>query len=782
LTDAFIWWLSVEFLGLIALPFTVVLFKKLPDRGYAFGKALSILLVSFVLWLAAYAHILPNSRWAIILIIAVLALGSLFLAIRRRNEIASFIARNRGVIIATEAIFLLFFVLMAVMRAYNPDILFGEKPMDFAFLNGILRSDYFPPNDPWLSGHSISYYYFGYLMMATLTKFTGIAPSVAFNLSLALIFALTTIGAFSIVYNLVKMSRGGMRAAIGFGLVAAGLLLILANLEGVLEMLHAHGVGSDGFWEWVGIKDLASPYHSAHWYPTDHWWWWRSTRVIDTLSNGASLDYTITEFPFFSFLFADLHPHLMALPFVLLNLGFCLEVFSTPAALGLAWLKRNWPKLLVFALCLGSLGFINTWDFPTYIFLFALAALLAAYWARGKIDLVLLKNVAIFALALAGLALLFYLPYYIGLQTQVKGISFVGDVDTRPFHFLIVWGLLLFATISFIVAQAWGTLKKKFSSWKDVLGAVLLPLVPLVVWAIWALVKGADVSIAGKLWHILPLLAILALTLFVIIRKSQSIGKLEDESQKAPLFVLLLLFTGFLLTLGCELFFVDDIFGPGFERMNTVFKLYFQVWVFFAIASAFGLYYLGRRWSAATTLRKLARHSWWGVCALLIACSLIYPVAATITMTDSFGREPTLDGLAFVEQSNPSESEAIKWLNDNVGGAPVIVEAAGGYFTDYFRVSARTGLPTILGCPSHELQWRGSDRDFRGREKDINLIYQSENISQVETLLEKYDVTYIYVGHLEREQYGMDVGEKFGDFMDVAFENEGVTIYQVGEE
>ncbi len=782
MTDAFIWWLSVEFLGLIALPFTVVLFKKLPDRGYAFGKALSILFVSFLLWLAAYAHILPNSRWAIILIIAVLALGSLVLAIRRRHQIASFISQNRRVIIATEVIFLLSFVLLAVMRAYNPDILFGEKPMDFAFLNGILRSDYFPPNDPWLSGHSISYYYFGYLMMATLTKLTGIAPSVAFNLSLALIFALTTIGAFSIVYNLVKMSRGGMRAAIGFGLVAAGFLVILANLEGVLELFHAHGLGSDGFWEWVGIKGLDQPYNSAHWYPTDHWWWWRSTRVIDTLAYGASLDYTITEFPFFSFLFADLHPHLMALPFVLLNLAFCLEIFSAPAALGLAWLKRNWPKLLVFALCLGSLGFINTWDLPTYAFIFMVAALIAAYWARGKIDLGLLRDVGIFTLALVGFALLFYLPYYIGLQTQVKGISYLGDVDTRPFHFLIVWGLLLFAAISYVLAQAWRALRKKLPSWKEVSGAVLLPLIPLAAWAICVLATGTEASILGKLWHLLPLLVILALALLIIIRKSQMMRKSADEGEKASLFVLLLLFTGFLLAVGCELFFIDDIFGAGYERMNTVFKIYYQAWVLFAIASAFGLYYLGRRWSAATIPRKLARYSWWGVCALLIACSLIYPVAATITMTDSFGREPTLDGLAFVEQSNPSESEAIKWLNDNVGGAPVIVEAAGGYFTDYFRVSARTGLPTILGCPSHELQWRGSDRDFRGREENINLIYQSEDVGQVESLLEKYDVAYVYVGYLEREQYGMDVGEKFGDFMDVVFENEEVAIYQVREE
>ncbi|MFQ5988250.1 MAG: hypothetical protein ACE5H6_05325, partial [Dehalococcoidia bacterium] len=151
-------------------------------------------------------------------------------------------------------------------------------------------------------------------------------------------------------------------------------------------------------------------------------------------------------------------------------------------------------------------------------------------------------------------------------------------------------------------------------------------------------------------------------------------------------------------------------------------------------------------------------------------------------MTNAFGGEPTLDGLAFAERTNPAEYEAIEWLNSNVGGAPVIVEAAGGYFTNYFRVSARTGLPTILGSPGHELQWRGSYVLFEGREEDIHLIYESEDMGEVEETLEKYNVTYVYVGHLEREQYGMEVGEKFADFMDVVFENEGVTIYKVREE
>jgi uncharacterized membrane protein len=239
-----------------------------------------------------------------------------------------------------------------------------------------------------------------------------------------------------------------------------------------------------------------------------------------------------------------------------------------------------------------------------------------------------------------------------------------------------------------------------------------------------------------------------------------------------------LLFIGFMLLMGVELFFVQD--PHGIRRMNTMFKIYYQVWVFMAIASAFGLYWLGSRRWPINNVKKIIRASWWAVCALLIAGSLIYPVAATIDFTNGFGGDPTLNGLAFLERNNPSEYEAIAWLNAEVGDAPVIVEAIDGDCTNYSRVSSRTGLPTILGCPGHQSLWRGSD--FPERREDINLIFNSKDINLVDELLVKYNATYVYVGHLERAQYGDEVAKKFTAFMDMAFENEGVTIYKVREE
>jgi len=767
MAQAIVWWFMVQLLGFIALPFTSVIFRGLPDRGYAFGKALAILLVSYILWLAASAHILPNSQWSIILIIVLLAVGSFFLFMRRRHEIASFVSENRGVIIATEAIFLVSFILYAVVHSYNAEIAYTEKPMDFAFLNAILRSDYFPPNDPWLSGHSLNNYYFGHLMMATLTKLSGISSAITFNLSLTLIFALAAIGAFGIVYNLVRLSRGGFRAALGFGVIAVGFLLIAGNLEGVLELLHANCIGGEGFWKWVGISGLDHSCTSTHWYPTDWWWWWRASRII-TPVDGID---TITEFPFFSFLLGDLHAHLLSLPFVLLGLAITLNILTSKEPFGFVWLRKRPLVFVAMIVCLGSLGPLHTWDLPVYIFIFLGAVLIQTYIRRDDIGhRWWWEWIAISLISVVGI-FLFYLPFYVNMQSPVTGVFPWRGPDTRLFHYFIIWGLFLFIGISFILFQIRCRLRSL--SWRSIIFVSLAVLSLWVIWAIVVLAIGGG-HIWGKLGHLAPLLILLALTLLVIVQKVRRTRVIAGSA----IFALLLLFTALLLTIGCELFYVEDAF---FGRMNTFFRLYYGAWTLFALSSAFGLYYLWRHWRASTKLGRVVRASWWVFLVLLIVASFIYPVAATGNRTNAFKDGPTLDGLAFFERSNPSEVEAIAWLGSNVKNAPVIVEAVGGDYTMYGRVSEFTGLPTILGWEQHEWIWRGSDRHLKGRRDDVNLIYESSDLDQVKSLLDKYNVTFVYVGTLERASYGPDVGSRFESFMNVAFSNKEVTIFEVRE-
>ena len=335
--DALIWLLGIEILGLIALPFAFSLFRRLPDRGLIFSKLLGLLLSSYILWILGLTHILPNAQYTIIAVLGVLALISLLMWRRNLPEIISFLRRERAALLTAELVFLGVYFLWLLVVSSSPAINHTEKPMDFAFLNSILRSTYFPPEDPWLAGHSISYYYFGHFMMASLTKLTAIPSSISYNLSIALIPALLSAGAFSLVYNLIRLSGAQVKSAVLFALAAPIFIVLIGNLEGILEFVSAQGWGSDGFWEWVSIKGLEGTQGAdSSVFPTDRWWWWRATRVIDTVVDGRSLDYTITEFPFFSFLLGDLHPHVSALPFLVMNLALGLNLSSPVRSWGLA--------------------------------------------------------------------------------------------------------------------------------------------------------------------------------------------------------------------------------------------------------------------------------------------------------------------------------------------------------------------------------------------------------------------------------------------------------------
>ncbi|MBI4301305.1 MAG: hypothetical protein HY664_01710 [Chloroflexi bacterium] len=784
------WWLAIEVMGLAALPICFRLFANLPDKGYLWSKALGLLLISYLFWLVGWGHLLPNARSTVLVLLLLLGLVSILLLRRTHHQLKAFVAQNWRLILVGEMVFLLSFVLWAVIRAYNPEIDGTEKPMDFAFLNGVLRSRYFPPVDPWLSGSFISYYYFGHIMVAVITKITAVSPSVAYNLALALFFALTAQGAFGLVYNLVMAHQKALswKRATVFGLAGVLMLTLVANFEGVLELLHAHSFGSAGFWQAVSIKGLAQPYHSLEWYPTDHWWWWRSTRIIDTLANGRSLDYTITEFPFFSFLLGDLHPHLMALPFVLMALALSLNFLKSPEPLGWRWVKRHPLHILLVVLVLGGLGFLNSWDFPTYGLIFVAIIAVQRYLAHNHGVLPAIKAAGAMGGATILGGLILYLPFYLHLQTQASGILPLRGVSTRPIHYLLFWGLFLFISFSFILAKGVRALRERPISLKEGLKITLPLFFPLALWGMVELslslspalaqevaiaqpsLSDVLISLVRQLWHLLPMLAILGLGLLAFVRN------LSAKADRTVIFVLILTWVGLFLTMILELFYIKDLFG---NRMNTVFKVYYQSWVLLAIASAFGLYFLSYRWQPVSKVGRAFKGGWLLAFSLILVASILYAPAAILSKTNAFGGKATLDGLAFLKSSNPSEYEAIQWLSKNTKGTPVIVEATGPEYSQYGRISARTGLPTILGWAGHELQWRGSSHPFQGREEDVARIYQSPNQEEVRAILQKYQVSYVYVGSLERAKYGEQALANFQDILKVAYTNPGVTIFQV---
>ena len=814
-----IWWLIVGILGWLVWPLAFCLFRNLPDRGYAFVKSLGLLLVSYVFWLLSNGDFLGNTWGGIVFAaLVVAALSGAYYRWRRcaldttgddENGLWDWLRANWRLVLAVELVFAVAFGGWTLYRAYTPDIAATEKPMEFAFLNAILRSDRFPPYDPWMSGYAISYYHFGYIMVAMLTRLSGVPPSYAFNLGIALLFALTVTGAYGVVYNLVAAAgqgRGRKGRAIGYGVLGGVFVALVGNLEGVFEVLYSRGLGSATFWKWLDVKELvARGQVTGRWFDMGGgWWWWRASRVIhDKTLTGISQE-VIDEFPFFSFILGDMHPHVLALPFVLLSLALAFNL-----------LRRQRPldgaEYLLHAVCLGGLGFLNTWDFPIYLFVVLVAYAVNRYRHQGRLSQDWVREVITCAIVLFGLGLLLYAPFWVTFRSQAGGLLPNLFNVTRLHQYLLMFGTFIFVVLAFLVALAsdlWragrldgnALLRQGLPLWAVVATSfpflLVISIAPLVLTARGRqyvqgvlnsepvrtvlgaqtlsslLAKSVSLRLADP-WLFLMLSATIALVIFLALR-ILSPGESDDRRPlSSNLFALIMIGTGLLLTFVVEFVYLRDTFGT---RMNTIFKFYYQAWVLLGLASAYGVWYVLENWGER---RPGGERYVFGVgCVLLLAASLVYTMTAGYSRAGGFKGQPTLDGLAYVRRHEPDEYAAIQWLNAHGAGNPVIVEAVGGSFTTFARISSRTGLPTVLGWSGHELQWRGSGEEAARRERDVDEIYSGQDLQRTLELLEKYDVTYVYVGPLERGKYIAASLEKFDTLLDVVFQQGAVTIYR----
>ncbi len=802
-----IWLATIEIIGLAALPLTNWLFRALPDRGYAFSKPLGLLLISYTLWLLGSFQIIHNTRVTIILLLLALAAVS-WIKFRSLETIHI----PRRVIWATEIIFLLAFAYLVVLKMYDPGINHTEKPMDFGFLNATLRSDTFPPHDPWLSGFGISYYYFGYVLIAVLTKLSGVPASISFNLAVSLLFALTMSCAFSIVYNLVKSHKpdaepvGAQRAAsisapITYGIIGAILVGFIGNIEGLFELLHDRGIGSPAFWNWLDIKDLAQQSMNAGWPQPGSWWWWRASRVIKDVTFGNVAE-VIDEFPFFSFMLGDMHPHVMGLPFSLLAIALALNLLLSADENLLYFTPRRFRnphyilRFALYALALGALGFLNTWDFPIYLFIVGMVYAVRRYKHHGGIDRAFLIDIITWGAGVLILGIILYLPFYIGFRSQAGGLLPNAFTPTRLHQFLVYIGIQFFAVLSLLILLS----TRIKGAVKTTLGILPVTILTPIVVLLSALVvvfttrrELVDRFLQhypqapfgnGDLISVLKAVATIRVTnpwtyLLLALLISWSIAllwriiRLPSTGYRLPSadsFTLILILTASLLFFGPEFVYLRDNFAT---RMNTIFKFYYQAWTMMGIAAAYAAYRLSRL--RGTALRII----WQTAFVVLIAAGLIYPFASTYSKAGGFRGQPTLDGSAFIREQRPDDYAAIQWLRENSQDNDVILEANGdSYRVWHSYVSVHTGLSTLLGWGGHESQWRGNYVEPGKREPVIKTIYTSSNVQEVRALLDEYNIKYIYVGPTEREKFGNLAGKNLARFLEVAFQQGNVTIYR----
>ncbi|MBN1121274.1 MAG: hypothetical protein JXJ17_09350 [Anaerolineae bacterium] len=821
-----VWYITVSAVGWLTWPLAFRLLPGLPDRGYTISRALGLLLVGYVFWLLGSLGFLRNTAGGILLAVVIVsgvALWAYFSQTGNLSEIKTWLSDQQRMVISAEVLFLLAFAIWAGVRALNPAIEGTEKPMELAFLNGINRSSTFPPRDPWLAGYAISYYYFGYVIIAMIAKLTGTIPSVAFNLGGALLVALTLLGSYGLVYNLVSTKHQNDEqenkkqpcTAIS-ALIGPLMVGITGNLEGFLELLHSLSFPrSMAFWTWLDIENLSDPVTGGITAPANwrFWWWWRASRVIqdrDAMGIPAALQ-PIDEFPFFSFLLGDMHPHVLALPFVLIVLGLAFNALIQEKSL-------SRTQYGLYIIVFGGLAFLNTWDLPITLFVFGGALVLRHFIKAGRFSLETLQPAITAGLIILGGGIAAYLPWYISFGSQAGGILPNPIFATRLHQYIVMFSPALVIVVWFVIDTAIRR-RKQVAWWSGIsagfgiLLALVLATAGLSVMATITspealtfalnssgvgggqLGEAARAVIRHRMAH--PL-TFLFLTIMIGVVAAVVFGRRESEPQRAqrtqrntgeiqadiiePVtgFVMLLIFTGCLLTLGSEFVYLRDNFG---QRINTIFKFYYAAWILFSVAAAYAINVLGRQKNRAL------RTVFIGVTVMFVLMGLVYPVLSIPEKTGLYDwtadRHPTLDGIDYIRERYPNDYAAIQWLNDHATEDDIVLEAVGGAYSYYGRVSGSTGVPTLMGWSNHERQWRGPRyEDYAGtRIEDAAEIYNTTSAARAQELIERYGITYVFVGSLERSpEYASPVGlAKFDRLYPVAFESDGAIIYRVDQ-
>ena len=571
-----------------------------------------------------------------------------------------------------ELVFLLFFFLMLDVRFVNPTISYAEKFMDHAFLTSVMRTPVVPPLDPWFAGGTMNvYYYLGYWIFGCLGIVSGVSSTVVFNLALPTVLGISAVTLYAIGTLLLDRFRW-----------LPLLIFFLPNPSFFYQIILGNGLNAV---------------------------LWDSTRTITN---------TINEYPLFSFIWGDVHAHVISifnqifLIFVLLYAYKYWESLET---------RGKWLVCILAAVSLGSMPLINTWDVLIYApITLGFAALIV--WRNWKVNR---NNFSWWPLVtIPPLAILCYVPFYIALQTHTGGVAIV-HTPSDPVQFLLVngWFTAIFFALMF-----------KDMRERPYLLLVAVPFVAAGYMAAAIAVIPLVYFVARKKWDLPGILAIFGL--------------------------LILVFT--------ELFYLKDNMGDTYFRMNTVFKCYLPAWILLG-TSAFAM---AGAWLAQPGRLPVLPSQKSRVIAVLVI-ALLFATPFVVPLDLNYGNR-SLDGLAYLDTAHPADAGAVAYLR-TLAGNERIVEAEGGDYTYYSRISSFTGIPAIIGMPFHEFMWRGDDTGwYSTRMADIKTIYEEPD--QTIALMQKYNATLLYVGDAERERYNINIP---ATGLVPVYSEQGTTIYRL---
>jgi len=531
------------------------------------------------------------------------------------------------------------------------------------------------------------------------------------------------------------------------------------------------------------------------------WIPWRSSRVIDL---GA--DHTINEFPWFSFLWNDLHGHLSALP---LEIGILSLCWGSIVSLGAVGYGRLVCQALLIAIAYGSLVVANAWDLPCYAAAIAISLLAAlsirdlskpAAWAETQ---KMATQLVLLWVSLAAVFKILFRGFFANFVPPTSGYNIVPWEMKSPLGLFLlifggIFGVLMLPFVETVLQPVFSAVWRRGSNENRgnktaVWGMFILTLVAQCLGSLLLISKIGGIESAKTPVLLFNLLVLAIVWLLVSWWRTEENVDCENGrvSLKADRFVALLLCLGVGLLLGCEFVAVKDFYGGEMLRLNTVFKFHFQAWVLLAIVAAYLTNGFLNRSIAAIRVDVPGKPAF--VVALMAQCTLLLAVFGWTAMgswsilaakTSGFENKPTLDGLAYAfperrgathRAMSEDDARALLWLLDlqrfEFDPDRVILEHSGKPYSNDGRVSAFSGIPTLMAVGNHEGIWNRQKeeaiQEIGRRERAVKTIYTSNDFSESKRLMEDYGVTHVFFGTIELNQYGQKARQRFDRYMNV---------------
>ncbi|MBR6231158.1 MAG: hypothetical protein IKR00_04390 [Lachnospiraceae bacterium] len=691
------WWLAVLVIGLAFLPLTSLFFKSFADRGWIFSKVLGIAAGGYLMFALCAAGAVPfNGSMCIlcVLIAAVICFCASFLIARRKRVTSGQTAPEISfeLIVFEEFLFILFFLIWAYFTGFKPEALSTEKFMDYGFMQTMMRSDMLPAPDMWYAGETINYYHGGQYYAVFLTKLTATRVEITYNLAKALIAAFAFTMPFSIVRHLYDAKNGTQGTKHGAA-VAAGLFGGAAvSLAGNMHYVLYGLFGST----------LKLSGYEDYWFPS-------STRYIG--HNPSNGDACIHEFPSYSYVLGDLHAHVVNIIFVLLFIGLVYawlrgrenerirEEVSVKSVSGIIISTLKDPYIWILGFLIGIYKWTNYWDFIIYFTVALIAFVLQAIRQNREPALVSAVRIIIRFIVMLAVSVAAALPFTLTFDSMFQGIA-LSTNHSALYQLAVLWGL---------------------------------PVICVAILFVYVL-KGTIRHESDLVFH----------------EKTSPVKRFISGMTLSDMTALMLGICAIGLIIIPELVYIKDIYSDGYSRSNTMFKLTYQAYIMFGMSMIYSLF---RIFSDA---KKLVSEI---ISAVLLTAFLATCLYFPYSLECWFGNVMDvraykgLDADAFLATTIPEDAGGIYWLQDNVQGSPVVLEANGTSYTQYCRVSAMTGLPTVSGWYTHEWLWRNRVGELNNRNDDVEQFYTSGDEEAVRALIDKYDIEYVFVGKYEREKF-----------------------------